>query len=115
MIKKFRAWHISDIEKGAPTKFEQTLENGSLFFVSDSIRYSFEEPFIEDGWILEECLLTDSEGNEVYEGDIIEFDSWLYEHPVRKEVFDKFRLDRDLFDLSGENLRVIGNKWENNE
>lgn len=78
MIKKFRAFYKPDFDTSdGPIKFNMKIIDHELFFVAEcdeEIRYSFEIPFVDDDWVIQQYIgMNDMDGVEVYEGDLVDY------------------------------------------
>jgi hypothetical protein len=80
MKKNFRAFCKSDFgTEDGPLKFSLKIALGdSAEFVMDidpEIKYPIEVPFIDDDWIIQQGIgQLDKNGNEIFEGDLVEYD-----------------------------------------
>lgn len=87
----FRAWYIPGfVTNNRPQKFVTKLFDNKLYFtlVDDTASYyPFEVPFIGSDWILERSTgFKSSQGEDIFEGDIIKFDQPLLELRILKNI-----------------------------
>jgi uncharacterized phage protein (TIGR01671 family) len=131
MNKKFRAFYKPDLDTpDGALKFEQMVIEDELLFVYDSdIWYSFEIPFLDDDWVVQQYLgFQDDNGVDVYEGDIVEYRSWDNEWEklaaINKDVVEfnngnvypkPYHNDCDdgFYSHGIDQYKIIGNIFEN--
>ena len=92
----YRAWYKEDLKKGNPLLFEQKLIDGELYFINEDgtntpFTYGFSTPFIDDDWILEECVKReDIHGQVAFVGDIIK----ITYHGTISEQYEYFVIEK---------------------
>ncbi len=123
---KFRAWYKPDFQtKSGPLKFIQVREGDSLWFVcekDEGICYPFNIPFEDEDWIVQQFVgLLDSEGKEIYEGDIIQeliANASLKAVGICQEVLGGWKIfshPNSSICWHGWGEKVIGNIFQNQE
>ena len=129
MKKKFRAYYKPDLDTpDGALKFEQVERDYELWFEYDEdIRYEFYIPFMDEDWVVQQWTgLTDKNGKEIYEGDILfgRNDSyyqvkwgktgwWMYHE--RGELLDMYFYQMPNDGDTYSNFEIIGNIFENPE
>nr|DAE24366.1 MAG TPA: YopX protein [Siphoviridae sp. ctOow3] len=129
MIPKFRAWDTTKKEMFKDT-FAIT-ESGQVVVVDQSsVFVSPDYVFVDNLVIMQSTGLKDKNGQEIFEGDILEVTdkhSWLeivsYSQEkamfVTEEINREFKVPEsplyDLFDTNIFKFKVIGNIYENQE
>ena len=124
---KFRAWYKPDFKtKDGALKFVQIKNNDGLWFkYSNDLKYSFDIPFMDSDWIVEQYTgLKDKNKREIYEGDIISYTPFNYSKykntirviPRMVNSFHWFEDFSDMLNLRGKcDICVIGNIHQNPE
>lgn len=82
MLPKFRAFYKPDLQDGNILPFYLRLHQESLMFVMEEpveleerIAYYMDVPFTDSDWIVHRWVgFTDSNGNDIWENDLVEFE-----------------------------------------
>ena len=122
---KFRVWCKQTEEMHAVERLG--FENGELWYIEDEDRET-EPPYFpdrNDSVLMQYTGLKDKYGQEIYEGDIVEyglltgkilFDSGAFQFEILKSEQSHLIGERDcLIDLSEDGFEIIGNIYENAE
>ena len=113
MIPKFRVWILNTKEMEEVVSINMTSDT-----ITCEIEYAYGLLFITgrkpDGVLMQSTGLTDKNGVEIYEGDIVSTIHGLCEV---KRIKDSYHIVKDNKSslLSQQNVRVIGNIYENPE
>lgn len=125
MIPRYRAWLKKDKEMIDVEEIH--FNNGKLDFIGDAITWMCKN---NDFVLMQSTGLTDKNGKEIFEGDILKVTdkhSWLevvsYSEEksmfVSKEINRKVEISEnslwDLFIVNLFRIEIIGNIWENPE
>src|SRR5690625_4684528 len=105
----------------------KTMSYGKKSDFDDSISFRFEHTEGGKRILMQYTGLKDIDGDEIYEGDILEYGYEVYRNPVPVRVIGQVKFDLGCFlfssnnkniplrDLYCERLKIIGNIYENPE
>lgn len=117
MIPRFRAWLKED--KEMIDVDEMHFKNGELDFIGNGITWMYKK---SDIVLMQSTGLTDKNGKEIFEGDIIDstdgFLTGVIEFRVSLGMFISDLVEYNNFERLcnvASSRRIIGNIWENGE